>query len=371
MPDDSKIPLADLQRQHAVLRAEMDAAVAAVLDRCDFIRGEALRRFEQQFADYLGVPVVLGVGSGTDAISLALMAAGVGGEGPDEVVTAANTFAATAEAIIMAGARPVFCDVDDETLCMDPASLQQVITPQTRAVIPVHLHGHLCNMQAIGALAAEHDLKVVEDAAQAHGSRLDGRLAGTLGDAGCFSFFPSKNLGGCGDGGAVATADEALAAQLTMLRDHGRHQGRHEVVGQCSRLDTLQAAILAVKLPYLDHWNERRRQLARRYDSGLAGLESELRLPARHPGAVFHHYAVRTARRDELRAHLGSHNIASGVHYGASVPSEPAYAGLRTIPTPVADGSCQQVLSLPLFPEMTEGEVDRVVQVVKDFYQGA
>ena len=367
MPDE-KIPLADLRRQHEALRDELDAATGRVLDRCDFVRGAALTDFERRFADYLGIGFVLGVGSGTDAISLALVAAGVGAG--DEVVTAANTFAATAEAIIMAGARPVFCDVDDETLCLDPASLEQAITSRTRAVIPVHLHGHLAPMEAISRIAAAHGLKVVEDAAQAHGCRLDGRQAGTFGHAGCFSFFPSKNLGACGDGGAVATSDEDLARKLSMLRDHGREKGTHLVVGQCSRLDTLQAAILGVKLPHLDAWNRRRQDAAARYDRGLEGLEGleGLRRPCRHEGAVYHHYVIRTPRRDELRQHLLERNIASGVHYGQSVPQEPAYASLRTVETPVADRSCQQVLSLPLFPEMTDPEVDRVVEAVQSFF---
>ena len=364
MPE-QMIPLADLGRQHEALRQELDAAVARVLDRCDFVRGAALQEFERRFADYLGVDFVFGVGSGTDAISLALMAAGVG-DG-DEVVTAANTFAATAEAIIMAGATPVFCDVDHETLCMDPASLRQVITAKTRAVIPVHLHGHMAQMEAIGELAADQVLKVVEDAAQAHGSEAGGRRAGTVGEAGCFSFFPSKNLGACGDGGAVATSSEGLASKLAMLRDHGRDRGRHLLVGQCSRLDTLQAAILGVKLPHLDAWNRRRREVAARYYLELDGVEG-LRLPCSHQGAVYHHYAVRTARRDELRQHLAERHIASGVHYGKSVPQEPAYTSLRTIETPVADLSCLQVLSLPLFPEISDPEVDRVAEAVRGFF---
>ncbi len=363
---EQKIPLADLRRQHASLREEMDAAVARVLYRCDFIRGEALGDFEQRFADFVGAGFALGVGSGTDAISLALVASGVG-DG-DEVVTAANTFAATAEAIIMAGATPVFCDVDDETLCMDPGSLEQVLTARTRAVVPVHLHGLMAPMDAIARLTSPRDITLIEDAAQAHGSVDDqGRQAGTLGAAGCFSFFPSKNLGACGDGGAVTTCDEQMARKLTMLRDHGREQGRHLVVGQCSRLDTLQAAILGVKLPHLDQWNRRRRQVAARYDEALAGL-GDLRLPPSHPGAVYHHYAVRTPRRDALRAHLADQGIAAGIHYGKPVPEEPAYAALRSIPTPVADLSCQQVLSLPLFPEITDAELDRVVAAVRGFF---
>ena len=344
----------------------MDAAVARVLDRCDFVRGEALADFERRFAEFVGADFVLGVGSGTDAISLALVAAGVGAG--HEVVTAANTFAATAEAIIMAGATPVFCDVDEETLCMDPASLEQVLSDRTRAVVPVHLHGYLAPVDAIARITSPRDITLVEDAAQAHGCVTDdGRQAGTLGAAGCFSFFPSKNLGACGDGGAVSTCDEDIARKLTMLRDHGRAGGRHMVVGQCSRLDTLQAAILGVKLPHLEAWNQRRRDAAACYDKALAGLD-DLRLPPSHPKAVYHHYAVRTARRDELRRHLAEQNIASGIHYGLSVPEEPAYAALRTIPTPVADLSCKQVLSLPLFPEITDEEVGRVVDAVRGFF---
>ena len=366
---DTKIPLADLHRQHAPLRAELDAAVASVLDRCDFVRGAALGRFEQAFAEFLGAHHVVGVGSGTDALALALAALEVGPG--HEVITAANSFAATAEAIVMVGAQPVFCDVDPETLNMDPGSLGQVVTERTRAVIPVHLHGLPAEMDAICALAAERGLRVVEDAAQAHGSVYRGRQAGTLGDAGCFSFFPSKNLGCCGDGGAVSTADEEVAKRLSMLRDHGRQRSsrRHAVVGQCSRLDTLQAAILEVKLPQLARWNERRRALAERYHHSLEGL-SELGRPPLRPGAVFHHYVVKVPRRQQLRELLSGLGIATGVHYERSIPEEPAYARYRTIPTPVADASCQRTLSLPLFPEMTDEEVDRVVEAVRSFFAG-
>jgi len=363
MTDHNKIPLADLRRQHRALREELDQVLAGVLDQCDFIRGEALGRFEEAFARYLGVDFVLGVGSGTDAIALALAACGVGPG--HEVITAANSFAATAEAIIMVGAVPVFADVDDRTLCLDPEAVERALTPRSRAIVPVHLHGLPADMAGLQALAAEHGLKVVEDAAQAHGGRLGERLLGTLGDAGCFSFFPSKNLGACGDGGAIATNSEELRQQVSMMRDHGRSgSNQHAVMGRCSRLDTLQAGVLLVKLPHLDAWNTRRQALAGQYDAGLEDCPG-LRMHRHPPGAVLHHYIIRSSHRDRIREHLTAWGIATGIHYPRSIPEEPAYAALRTTPTPVADQSCQEILSLPLFPEMLDEEVDRVVQAVR------
>jgi dTDP-4-amino-4,6-dideoxygalactose transaminase len=324
-------------------------------------------QFEAAFAAYLGLPFAVGVGSGTDAIALALTACGVGPG--DEVVTAANSFAATAEAIQLCGATPVFADVDDDTLCLCPRALGRAITGRTRAVVPVHLHGLMADMEGICAVAGDAGLQVVEDAAQAHGARLaDGKLAGSLAHAGCFSFFPGKNLGACGDGGAVVTGDEQLAARVAVLRDHGRQAGQgHVRSGCCSRLDTLQAAILSVKLPHLDSWNQQRQRLAGRYDQLLAGLDG-LRLHPHPAGSVLHHYVVRTARREELQAALRQQGVACGAHYPRSIPEEPAFRALRTAPTPVADRSCQEVLSLPLFPELTDPEQDRVVAAVKGFF---
>lgn len=360
------IPLSNLRRHHSRLRPELDRAIAEVLDRSDFIRGRALGAFEQAFAAYLGVPHLLGVGSGTDALTLALQAVGV--KPGDEVITAANSFVATAEAIVMAGATPVFADVDDETLCLDPAAVEGLITPATRAVIPVHLHGHPADMPAIMALCRRHDLKVVEDTAQAHGARIEGRPMGTWGDAGCFSFFPSKNLGACGDGGAVCATDEAVADAVQMLRDHGRNgSGEHMILGTCSRLDTIQAAVLGVKLPHLDAWNARRRELARRYLDGLGGIGA-LRLPPYDEGAVFHHFCLRTAERDRLKIHLNERGIAAGIHYLRSIPEEPSFAPYRGNPTPVSDQSCREVLSLPLCPDATDAEVDEVIAAVKGFF---
>ena len=362
----SRIPLVDLERQRRNLSDELDAAIGDVLQRGDFIQGESCERFERAFADYLGVRHALGVGNGTDALVLALLATGVGSG--DEVITAANTFTATAEAILIAGAVPVFADVDDHTLCLDPAAFERAITPRTAAVIPIHLHGHPAAMASITDIAAHKGVKVIEDAAQAQGCVTDGRRAGAIGDAGCFSFYPSKNLGAFGDGGLVSTDDEALAAIVRATRNHGRGAaGADPVVGRCSRLDSIQAAVLAVKLPHLESWNEQRRTLARQYDRRL-GACADLTLPPRHSGAVYHHYAIRTHERDALGAALAADGIATGVHYACSLPLEPSYTRYRTAPTPVADQSCDEVLSLPIFPEMTPHEVDEVAAAVLAFF---
>ena len=362
------IPLADLKRQHAALRPQLDAAVAGVIDDCDFVRGEAVHTFETEFAAWIGARFAVGVGSGTDALYLALAGGGVG-DG-DEVITAANSFAATAEAIVLTGATPVFADVDDETLCLDPASLEECITPRSKAVIPVHLHGHPADMDGINALARQHGLLVVEDAAQAHGTSFGGVKAGALGDVGCFSFFPSKNLGCAGDGGMVITDDEEIFKTVGVIHDHGRGaMPGHSAVGLCSRLDTIQAAMLRVKFPHLEAWNRTRAELAARYRELLGGCP-DLRLPAHHEGSVYHHFAPRTPRRDGLREHLRARGIATGVHYGNAIPEEPAYARFRTVPTPVSERSCREVVSLPLFPEMREDELETVAREVRAFLEG-
>jgi len=366
-PELPPIPLANLARQHALLHPHIDRAIQRVLERADFVRGQALGRFEAAFARAMGASRCVGVASGTDALVLALEAGGVGAG--HEVITAANTFAATAEAAVLVGATPVLVDVRDDTLNLDPEAVEAALTPATRAIIPVHLHGHPADMPPLLALARARGVLVIEDAAQAHGATLpDGRRVGTLGDMACFSFFPSKNLGACGDGGAVLTSSEALATRVRMLRDHGRdaHKG-HQIVGRCSRLDTLQAAILEVKLPHLPAWNEARRALARRYAEHLGGVDG-LRLPPCPRGAVFHHYTVRTPRRDALKAALARQGIAAGLHYQRSLPREPAFAPYRRAETPVADRSCDEVLSLPLFPEMTWQEQDRVLAAVRGFF---
>ena len=261
----------------------------------------------------------------------------------------------------------MFVDVDRETLNMDMDAAEDRISRRTRAIIPVHLHGNPADMAGVLRVATHHKLKVVEDAAQAHGAIWEERRVGGIGNAGCFSFYPSKNLGAFGDGGAVTTNDLKVAEWIRRVRDHGRNEeGRHVVVGQCSRLDTLQAAVLGCKLPHLDRWNERRRDLARRYVEALAGCPG-LRLVETSEGAVFHHFVVRTTLRDALARNLADRGIGTGVHYPRTIPQEPAYAGYRAQPTPEADHSAHEVLSLPMFPELTMAEVDRVADAIWDF----
>ena len=359
------IPFVDLRRQIDGLRLQLDAAMARVVEQGDFVRGGPCRRFEEAFGRYLGVRHVVCVASGTDALALSMAALGVGPG--HEVLVPANSFPATAAAVLTAGATPVFVDVDRETLNMDMDAAEDRISRRTRAIIPVHLHGNPADMAGVLRVATHHKLKVVEDAAQAHGAIWEERRVGGIGNAGCFSFYPSKNLGAFGDGGAVTTNDLKVAEWIRRVRDHGRNEeGRHVVVGQCSRLDTLQAAVLGCKLPHLDRWNERRRDLARRYVEALAGCPG-LRLVETSEGAVFHHFVVRTTLRDALARNLADRGIGTGVHYPRTIPQEPAYAGYRAQPTPEADHSAHEVLSLPMFPELTMAEVDRVADAIWDF----
>lgn len=352
------IPLTDLRAQYASIRAEIDAAVASVLGGGVFVGGEEVRLFEREFASYCGVRGAVGVGSGTDALSLTLKALGVGAG--DEVITVAHTFAATAEAIVAAGARPVFVDVRKDTLLMDSEQLERAVTPRTKAVIPVHLYGQVCDMDAIGEVARRRGLIVIEDAAQAHGARWKGRRVGGLGRVGCFSFFPAKNLGACGDGGAVVSDDAAVLARVRMLADHGRtEKNRHEAVGVNSRLDVLQASILRVKLRHLNRWNEARRSAAARYQELLAHTGLVLPLGAAGSEPVWHLFVIRTAGRDELRGRLDASGIETGVHYPVPLHLQPAFASLARGEgsLPVSEAAARSVLSLPLFPEITEEQL--------------
>ncbi len=297
------IPLVDLKAQYASLRPEIDRALQGVLDATSFILGPEVGRFEEAFAAYCGAAHCVGLSSGTAALELALRALGIG-QG-DEVVTVAHTFIATAEAISAVGATPLFVDIDPATFCMDADALQQAITPAVRAVMPVHLYGHPADMSTINAIAEAHGLAVVEDAAQAHGATLDGARAGTLAQIGCFSFYPGKNLGAYGDAGAITTDDPALAAQIRLLRNHGRRAKYvHEQVGFGERLDTLQAAVLLAKLPHLDEWTAARRKLAARYAELLGDLDIRLPIPAPNVEPAWHLYVIRTARRDEMLGYL-------------------------------------------------------------------
>ncbi len=354
------VPFVDLRRLHEPIRPAIEEALRGSLQRGDFIEGAALGEFEASFSAFCGVSHGVGVASGMDALVLALEGLGVGPG--DEVITAANTFIATVFAIQRTGARPVLVDCDDTTSNLDPTALEDAITPRTKAILPVHLYGRLANMQAIGAIAQARSLPVLEDAAQAHGATRDGKIAGGFGRAAAFSFYPSKNLGALGDGGAVVTDDPELAARLRAVRSYGqRVKNRHDTFGVNSRLDTLQAGVLKIKLERLPEWNRSRAAAAAGYRERLADLP--LRLPEDEPGAhVYHLFVIRTPRRDELREGLAEAGIQSGIHYPAPVHLQPAGRELASGPGsfPVAEKQAEEVLSLPMFPGMREDELDRV-----------
>ena len=347
------IPLVDLKAQRAAISAEIDAVIASVADRCDFILGREVGLFEEEFADYCGVPHAVGVASGTDALHLACRAVDLG-EG-DEVIVPAMTFAATAFAVSLTGARPVLVDVRPEDALIDPTQIEAAITPRTKAIIPVHLYGNCADMSAVCAIAAKYSLIVIEDAAQAHGAVYAGRRAGSLGDIGCFSFYPGKNLGAYGDGGLITTERSDIAERIKLLRNCGsRLKYRHEEIGLNSRLDTLQAAILRVKLRWLDQWNAARRRMAAHYDTALHGIEGIDR--TRHAdGSVHHLYVVRVAGRDAVQQALNARGIGAGIHYPFALHELKAYTSLGHRPGafPVAEDWARRCLSLPLYPELT------------------
>lgn len=356
-----RVPFVDLRTQRESIASEVQAAITSVMERGDFVLGADVERFEAEFAEYLGAVHAVGVGSGGAALELALRAYGIGGS--DEVITAANTFVATVLAIVAVGARPVLVDVDSKTLNMDPDALAAAITPRTRAVIPVHLYGQPADLDRILAVAARHHLVVIEDTAQAHGARYHGRRAGTFGHAAAFSFYPSKNLGAYGDGGLVATNDARIAETLRMLRNYGqRAKYHHAIVGTNSRLDTLQAAILRVKLGHLDHWNCCRQEHAARYDRLLSGLPIEVPVVAPAVEHVFHLYVIQADARDELQRSLRSEEIETGIHYPVPVHCLEACTdlGYRRGAFPVTEAAAQRILSLPMYAELTSAQIERV-----------
>jgi dTDP-4-amino-4,6-dideoxygalactose transaminase len=358
------IPLVDLGAQNSSLGPDIREAIAGVLGRGDFILGDEVRLFEREFAEYCRVSHAVGVGSGSDALQLACRALELG-EG-DEVIVPAMTFAATAFAVSLSGARPVLVDVRAEDGLIDPGKIEAAVTPRTRAIIPVHLYGQCADMAAICEIAARHSLAVIEDAAQAHGATYRGRCAGSLGDLGCFSFYPSKNLGACGDGGLVTTDRRDLAERVLMLRNCGaRTKYHHEEVGLNSRLDTLQAAILRRKLRRLDEWNAARRRIAGHYDAALSRLAGIDRLPPT-AGGVCHLYVVRLSGRDALLKALAARGIGAGVHYPFAVHELAACAslGYRAGDFPVAEDWARRCLSLPIYPELASDAVELCVDAI-------
>jgi len=364
------VPLLDLNRQYQSIKGEIDAAVARVLGHSQFILGAEVANFETAAAKKLGVAHAIGVASGSDALILGLHAVGV--NAGDEVIVPAFSFFASAGSVSRLGATPVFCDIDPHDYNIDAGDIADRITKRTKAIMPVHLFGQMPDMKPLRDLSKAHGVPLVEDAAQAVGATYNDTAAGRWGAAGCFSFFPTKNLGCAGDGGMVVSDDTAVADRVRLLRFHGaRPKYHHQVIGFNSRLDALQAAILGVKLPYLDRWTNKRRAHADVYDKELAGV-GDLVLPKRTPGAfhIFNQYTIATARRDALRDHLKAHGIGAEVYYPISLHLQQCYAHLGGKPGdfPVSERAAQRVISIPVFPEMTESEQSEVIESIKRFY---
>ena len=364
-----KIQMVDVVGQYQKIKGEVDAAIHRVLDSGQFIMGKEVGELEKHIASYLGVPHAVACASGTDALQIAMMAMEIGPG--DEVITTPFTFVATAETIGLLGAKPVYVDIDPRTFNLDPSRIAAVITPRTRAIIPVHLYGQPAEMEPIMAIARQHGLKVIEDSAQALGASYHGAKVCAIGDVGCISFFPSKNLGAFGDGGMIVTHDEQLAGRMRMVAAHGsRIRYYHEVLGVNSRLDTLQAAILLVKARHLDAWNAERRRAADRYTALLAG--TPVTLPFVAPGRehIFHQYTVRAPRRDDLAARLKERGIPHAIYYPVPLHLQKAFAmsGGKPGDFPVTEQAAREVISLPMHSELTEEQQRTIAQAIREFY---
>ncbi len=362
------IPLVDLQTQSRAIKAEVFRRMEQVIDNARYILGQEVQEFEQQFASYCGVEHCVGMANGTEALHLALRALDIGPG--DEVITAGNSFAATAFAIAYAGAQPVLVDIDPTDFNIDVALIEQAISERTKAILPVHLYGQAARMNAIREIADRHNLKIIEDAAQAHGAEWNGQRCGSFGDIGCFSFYPGKNLGAFGDGGAAVTNDAALAEKLRLLRNYGQRQkNRHDLLGFNCRLDTLQACVLLAKMQHLENWTEQRRRVADWYRQDLA--EVDILLPQAHPQArhVYHLFVARIAGRDALIASLAEQNIFCGVHYPHPLCTAAPFVDAPTLPRdlPVCSRVANELVSLPMYPEMTRDQVARVSAAIAAF----
>ena len=361
------VPFVDLTAQYQSIKGEIDSAIARVIENTSFILGPEVEAFERAFAEYVGVRFCVGLNSGTAALHLALLAAGIGAG--DEVILPANSFFATAEAVSVAGATPVFVDADAISYTIDPGKIETAITARTRAIIPVHLYGQPADLDPVFEMARRRNLLVIEDAAQAHGAEYKGRRVGGLGDIGCFSFYPGKNLGAYGEGGAIVTGDAEFARRVRLLRDHGSEQKyRHEIIGYNFRLEGIQAAVLNVKLRHLDRWNELRRRHAVSYDELLK--DSHLILPREMPYSrhAYHLYVVQSERRDELQQQLAQAGIQTGIHYPIPIHLQPAYASLnyQRGNFPETEKQSDRVLSLPMFAELTDEQIESVAQAIRN-----
>lgn len=366
------VPMNDLRIQYTALKDQIDTALARVIENCAFIQGPAVQAFEAAFARYCGVSHCVGVSNGTDALKLALAALDVGPG--DEVITAPHTFGATVEAILQVGAKPVFVDIEPTHFTFDVGQVEAQITPHTRVLLPVHIYGQMVDMEPLTDLARKHGLRIVEDAAQAHGASYRGRRAGAMGDVGCFSFYPGKNLGAYGDAGGVVTDDADIAARVRALANHGQDPAAkflYREVGYNHRMDGFQGAVLGVKLPFLEEWNAARRRVAACYDRGFAALEA-VTCPAvaGYGEHVYHLYVVRVPDRDALASELKEAGVQTAVQYPNPLHCTPAYAGLGygrgTLPE--CERACAEILSLPMFPDLTTNQVEYVIDRVRAHY---
>lgn len=368
------IPLVDLKSQYQSIKTELDAAIMGVLSRCDFVGGAAVKSFEEAFAAYCDASYCVGVANGTDALTIALKALNIGAG--DEVITAANSFIATSEAITAAGAGVVFVDICPSTYNIDISKIEEKITPRTKAIIPVHLYGQPADMDPILEIASRHNLFVIEDASQAHGALYKGKKVGSLGHMACFSFYPGKNLGAYGDAGGIVTNNKELADSARMIANHGRtDKYNHAVEGQNSRLDTIQAAVLETKLKHLDEWTAQRRRAAATYNALLSDFDLITPVELEGTQPVYHLYVVRVDNglRAELQASLAGKGIATGIHYPIALPNLKAYEYLnhREADFPEATRASREVLSLPMYPELTESQIRYVVDSLKEFLASA
>jgi dTDP-4-amino-4,6-dideoxygalactose transaminase len=362
-----KVPFLDLKSQYESIKDEITVAIQQVLEKTAFAGGPFVAQFEKEFAVFCKTQYAIGMGSGTEALWLALLGLGVGPG--DEVITVPDTFIATAEAISYCGARPVFVDVEEKTYNMNPAMLEAAITPKTKAIIPVHLFGQMADMEPIMEIAKKHKIFVVEDAAQAHGAEYKGRIAGSIGDAGCFSFYPGKNLGAYGEAGAVVTNNEELDKKVRMLRDHGQAKKYyHGLVGWNARMDGFQGAILSVKLKHLPAWTEARRRNAKRYNEVLGKIDGVvIPMESSYNKHVYHIYSIRVQDRDSLISALAEKDVHCGIHYPISLHLQEAYhsLGLEKGSFPVSEKVQAEFVSLPMFPELTREQIDYVASEIK------
>lgn len=363
------VPYLDLPAQLRPLRAEIDAAISRTIDNCSFCLGPDVAQFEKDFAKYIGAEHCVCFNSGTSALHVALMLLGVGAG--DEVITTPMTFVATSWAISYVGAKPVYADIEDATFNLDPKLVERAMTPRTKAIMPVHLYGHPFDIDPLLAIARKHSLPLVEDAAQAHAARYKGRMVGTFGEISCYSFYPGKNLGACGEGGALLTNNAAFAARARSLREHGSTvRYYHDEVGFNYRMEGIQGAVLGIKLKHLDKWTAERRRVAARYNELLANTPLQLPREAGYAESAYHLYVVRHPRRDDLKKHLEANKVGCALHYPLPLHLQKCYAslGYKQGDFPVTEKAARECLSLPIYPELTDAQIQRVVSVIKEFF---